>query len=247
MFQAWCCMHICELLYIEYILKVVEGPCTGTPSRFGHHNPGRGGTPSSASGSTRGADAGSYGKVEVNSDGWITPACDGKNRWHSDLRGEVLRWLDLSITEFRSQNKADWAAICKDMLERWEYDGNDGKGPVEDCMSEYAMRILKQERHRLKKMWLDSGSNRRMPPPPLMDTDQWTRLIKGFMSEAGQSKSEQMSLARGKVKNLSQAGRGSYAPVREQLVRISIVWVCHRKMQLEDYSLKTTVGCTIRR
>lgn len=206
--------------YVHFI-NILQCTCVGTPRRFGGCNPGRGGTPSSASGSTLRAEGGKFGKVVVNPDGWITPTCDGKNRWHSDLRGEVLRWLDLSITEFRNQNKADWAAICKDLLERWEYigsDGNDCNGPTDDCISDYAMKILKQERHRLKKMWIDNGSNRRMPAPPSLDGDQWTRLIKGFMSEAGQSKSEQMSIARGKVKNLTQAGRGSYAPVKEHLV-----------------------------
>lgn len=199
----------------------------GTPPLFGQSAAGRGGTPTSASGSTLRGENGKFGKVVVNPDGWITPTCDGKNRWHSDLRGEVLRWLDLSITEFRNQDKADWAAICKDILDRWEYIGNDGKGPIEDCISDYAMKILKQERHRLKRMWLEAGSDRRMPAPPSLDADQWTRLIKGFMSEAGQSKSEQMTIARGKVKNLTQAGRGGYATVKEHLVRImeALSWI----------------------
>ena len=97
----------------------------------------------STSGSTARANITKVGTVEVDNQGKITTMSAGKNRWHNDLRMECLHWLDISCTNFSCQHVADWDSVCKYMMDRWEYSGNDGKGLHPDCLAEYGRTIMK--------------------------------------------------------------------------------------------------------
>src|SRR5450759_3324586 len=91
--------------------------------------------------------------LTVNNKGWITTTSEGKNRWHVYFKGEVLRWLDISIVNFSDQHSADWGKVMKDVSDSWEYVGNEGRGVVSECLELYAQRILKTKRYNLSQLW----------------------------------------------------------------------------------------------
>ncbi len=159
------------------------------------------------------------GKVGVTEKGLIDTTCEGKNRWHADFKAEVLRWLDISVIAFAHQHPADWASVLENVNSRWEYVGSNGQGVSSKCLERLGAHVLKAERHRLHAAWQKAGSNPRDKPPPSVQSGQWARLVTHFQSDAAQVKSEQMSLARAKVKNVNTTGRKGMAPIVSRLVR----------------------------
>lgn len=155
----------------------------------------------------------------MDDNGAITTTSEGKNRWQIDFRMEVLRWLDVSVICFSDQNAVDWALVCQSIKERWVYEGNSGMGVDQMCLEKYAMRILKTERSKLRAIWKSSGGGKSVPPPPSVDHGVWARLLSYFLGQAGQLKSEQMSLARSAVQSVSHRGRKGNAPFIANLVR----------------------------
>lgn len=206
-----------------------EGSRYHTMKRAGMDSPTLAPTPrivtksSSAFHGSGGQKRADKGVVEVTKRRWITSACKGKNRWFADLKSEVLRWLDISVISFAQQHCADWETVLKILSAKWEYVGHPD-GVDEQCVEGFAKVILKQERWKLHALWKKGGSQPRMAAPPLTDPVQWSKLVHHFMSDAGRTKSANMTIARSNVENPNFTGRKGCAPIAEQLV--SGTWKC---------------------
>lgn len=151
--------------------------------------------------------------VEVNDLGLVDNASSGKNAWHKDWRGLIFRWCDLSKVKWEDQDAGDVATAISDMNARWEYKGT--KPRVMESLEHYGRVILKTERHRLKKKWLDripgSADNTCPPEGSNLTDEQWCRLVGLFESEVAKVKSEQMTDARGEVRTSNPFGRSGAA------------------------------------
>lgn len=180
-------------------------------------------TPSSTTESNAGTDRSKKGLVEIGSTRWVNSGCAGKNRWMADLKGEVLRWLDLSVVNFLQQHPGDWQAVVENLAKKWEYVGHP-EGVAPECLASHAKTILKNERWRLHVLFRDGGEDPRMPAPPVTDPLQWSKLVHHFLSDSGKNKSSLMAAARGNVQNLNFTGRKGNAPIVELLVRVICVF-----------------------
>lgn len=175
-------------------------------------------TPASTTESTAGLESKKKGVVDITPNRWVKSTCAGKNRWLADLKGEVLRWLDLSIVSFAHQHPGDWQQVVDNVGAKWTYVGH-AEGVDVACLQSHAKVILKNERWRLHVVFQNGGENPRMPAPPLTDPTQWSKLVHHFLSVSGKNKSEKMTYARGNVQNPNLTGRKGNAGIVEQLVR----------------------------
>lgn len=88
---------------------------------------------------------------------------------------------------------------------------------------------MKTDRSTLKAMFIRNGGfrGRKVPTPEGLLDWQWTKLQKHWTSDGAQKKSEQMSNAQKNIKNPSLVGRGGFAPVVSELVRvIDLCMIC---------------------
>jgi hypothetical protein len=148
--------------------------------------------------------------------------CAGKNRWLSDFKQEVLRWLDISVPTFDSQHSADWQQVIDCVGAKWNYSGHvNGIGHA--CLRSHAKNIIKNENWRLHSTWKKHGSDPRMAAPPSTNPIQWSKLIHYFQSDIGKSKSKAMTTARSNVVNPNLTGRRGMAPIIDQLVMSTVL------------------------
>ncbi len=113
----------------------------------------------------------------------------------------------------------------KDITDRWEYIGNQGR-VSHACLESYASVILKNQRHKLWKIWESAGKGKRVANPPSVKPDEWARLISYFKSEQGKVRSEQMTQAWTYVKTPNPGGRKGTSNIQTSTVCVELgVWL----------------------
>ncbi|CAM6122801.1 unnamed protein product [Calypogeia fissa] len=59
--------------------------------------------------------------VELNEKQFVKAGCPGKNKWYADLKGEVSRWLNVSVTDFSGQEPGDWKMVVDNVAAKCDY------------------------------------------------------------------------------------------------------------------------------